>query len=638
MDLIRILEKTLSTSSNLTWKGLKAVNEFLPTKPFQPYWAHAPLPKSQKRTKPPLGLPRETDSLCPHCVRELRDDIQADRINWQDVIKTNPGMVKARIYEDDGKVLMEKTCERHGRCEDLIAIDKEFFLHMESLFMGDDMPIPQNMLRNHGASSIKYSRGACLNVDLTNRCNMMCRPCYMDANQVGYVHELTVDDVRKILTDAANFKPRRQTAVMFAGGEPTISPIFLESCTIARELGFFSVQAATNGLRFALEPGFAEKAKDAGLRIAYLQFDGIGNQSHAHRKIANLFDVKQRIIENCRKAGINVMIVPTIVNTINNDQVGPILDFAINNVGTIAGIAFQPVSFTGRDDNIPDDQRRRERYTTSHLAHEISKYTDGVIDPMRDWFPLSALAPFADAVDLTRGMDDSWGSMKCGCHPNCGAGFVLLVNKQTREVVPVTKIVNFKQLLRDMLDIADNYRGPKWAKAQMALSLMRNYRPDEAPKGLDFRKLVNIFLEQSGAKNFGTPTDPEFDWGVMFIAAMWFQDVYNYDFRRTERCVIPYGTQMGEISFCAYNTGIGWRWIVEKEFQNATTKEWFKANGRHPIYANSKPIDLPEYETPVDLQGNPVQWKGRLSKVKTPQSINGKDESIPEGVSVTTQY
>ena len=77
---------------------------------------------------------------------------------------------------------------------------------------------------------------------------------------------------------------------------------------------------------------------------------------------------------------------------------------------------------------------------------------------------------------------------------------------------------------------------------------------------------------------------------------------------------------------------------LEKEFQNATTKEWFKEKGRHPIYANQKPIDLPEYETPVDLQGNPVQWKGRLSKVKTPQSINGKDESIPEGVSVTTQY
>ena len=40
---------------------------------------------------------------------------------------------------------------------------------------------------------------------------------------------------------------------------------------------------------------------------------------------------------------------------------------------------------------------------------------------------------------------------------------------------------------------------------------------------------------------------------------MWFQDLFNYDFRRTEMCIIPYGTQEGEISFCAYNTGIGWR-------------------------------------------------------------------------------
>jgi hypothetical protein len=72
----------------------------------------------------------------------IEDDIQADRINWQDV-KDQSRMIRARIYEDNGKVLMEKTCERHGRCEDLIAIDKEFFLHMESLFMGDDMRSPK---------------------------------------------------------------------------------------------------------------------------------------------------------------------------------------------------------------------------------------------------------------------------------------------------------------------------------------------------------------------------------------------------------------------------------------------------------------------------------------------------------------
>ena len=40
-------------------------------------------------------------------------------------------------------------------------------------------------------------------------------------------------------------------------------------------------------------------------------------------------------------------------------------------------------------------------------------------------------------------------------------------------------------------------------------------------------------------------------WNFLFIAGMWFQDLFNYDFRRTEMCIIPYATQLGEISFCA---------------------------------------------------------------------------------------
>jgi hypothetical protein len=80
----------------------------------------------------------------------------------------------------------------------------------------------------------------------------------------------------------------------------------------------------------------------------------------------------------------------------------------------------------------------------------------------------------------------------------------------------------------------------------------------------------------------------------MWIASMWFQDLWTYDFRRTEMCVIPYGTQEGEISFCAYNTGVGWRQIVEKMHMVATTGEWFKEKGRHPIYAGNRPIPLPD--------------------------------------------
>jgi uncharacterized radical SAM superfamily Fe-S cluster-containing enzyme len=74
---------------------------------------------------------------------------------------------------------------------------------------------------------------------------------------------------------------------------------------------------------------------------------------------------------------------------------------------------------------------------------------------------------------------------------------------------------------------------------------------------------------------------------------MWFQDLFNYDFRRTEMCIIPYGTQMGEISFCAYNTGVGWRQILEKMKATATVAEWYRTHGRHPIYAKGQDLALP---------------------------------------------
>jgi hypothetical protein len=83
-------------------------------------------------------------------------------------------------------------------------------------------------------------------------------------------------------------------------------------------------------------------------------------------------------------------------------------------------------------------------------------------------------------------------------------------------------------------------------------------------------------------------------WNFLFIAGMWFQDLFNYDFRRTEMCIIPYGTQMGEISFCAYNTGVGWRNVIEKMKANATVAEWNMTKGRHPVYAKNQSLPLSE--------------------------------------------
>ena len=155
-------------------------------------------------------------------------------------------------------------CPTHGAFEDVMAMDVEFLRRIEKLYPGRDFKTPKTALRDHGTSSIQYGRGSVLTVDLTNRCNMMCDPCFMDANQVGFVHELEWEEVAKILDDAMTIEPRRQMSIQFSGGEPTLSPFFMRAIRYAREKGFFAVQCATNGIRFAQDPEFAKEARAAG--------------------------------------------------------------------------------------------------------------------------------------------------------------------------------------------------------------------------------------------------------------------------------------------------------------------------------------------------------------------------------------
>jgi tetraether lipid synthase len=614
MNLTRSIERLASVSARAAWPLVKLYNRRFERPSAHPPWAPAPLLKRRERTFPELGWPRETDSLCPRCVKETREAILDGKTDLRVLIDGKPGEVRARIVEEDGRIVMKKSCPRHGDFSDVLAIDPEWLERIERLYPGRDFRAPATPLREHGSSSIQYGRGSVLTVDLTNRCNMMCDPCFMDANQVGYVHELGWDEIKKILDDSMSISPRRQMSVQFSGGEPTLSPHFLDAIRYAREIGYFAVQCATNGLRFAEEPGFARAAKEAGLRMAYLQFDGIGNEPNRHRKIGNLFDVKLRAIEELARVGIDVILVVTVINGVNNDQVGPILKFAVENPEKITVVSFQPVSFTGRDEDIDDETRALKRYTLSHLVRDVRDQT-GVTEPMRDWFPLSALGPFSDLVDQLMGKDAEWGSMKCGCHPNCGVGTVLMVNKRTHQMIPLTEFLDMEGLLDDIGNITDAAQGRAVTVAELGVALLKNYRADKAPPGYSFAELMKQLLSQTGARGkrvgeYERDAD-EFEWRALFVAGMWFQDLFNYDFRRTEMCIIPYGTQLGEISFCAYNTGVGWRNIVEKMLANASVAEWYRRHGRHPVYAKGQDLPLPAFANPITarVDGGPVRLK-----------------------------
>src|SRR6202142_1897320 len=222
---IKHVEKAVAVAANAAWFFFDKLNSINPNPSFTPKWSDKPLLKSWEKQKPKLGWPRETDSLCPKCIPDIRQQIL------------------------DGKIVMVKECPILGQFEDLMSIDPAFSQHLEDVFPGRDIRAHNDeKLHDHGSSTITHGRGSVLTIDPTNRCNMMCDPCFMDANQVGFVHELTWEDIKTLLDNAISIKPRRQLSVQFSGGEPTLSPYFLDAIRYCRQLGYQSVQAATNGI------------------------------------------------------------------------------------------------------------------------------------------------------------------------------------------------------------------------------------------------------------------------------------------------------------------------------------------------------------------------------------------------------
>ncbi len=590
----------ISGLANAGWKVFQSLNKRIPESPSpKPKWAPGPLLKSYERTAPELGFPRTTDSLCPRCVKEVRTEIIEGKRPLEELVGGHLGEIKAELLEDNGKIVMRKTCEKHGTFEDTLSVDPDFSRRIESLFFGRDFRCSDDAhVHRHGTSNIKWGRGAVLTVDLTNRCNMMCNPCFMDANQVGYVHEPSFDDIKAILDRGVSFKPRRQNVILFSGGEPTLSPFYLEACTYAKKIGYYRILAATNGIRFAEDRDFAFQAKEAGMDGAYLQFDGVTNEMNSHRGVGNLFDVKLQAINNMAAAGMKTTLVVTIVNGINNDHIGKIAEFAMDNNDKIQTIAYQPVSFTGRDEDIDDETRAKQRYTLAQMAHDLKGQLGGKMEPMRDWFPLSSFSAFTAVMDILQGQDADWGWNTCNCHPNCGIFSVLVVNRKTKQWAPLYSFFDYEQFMRDITTIADTARGRGLTTAQLVLSVLRNFDAKKAPEGFPISEIKNIFMPKAKDPTEHKRGDDvsqeaaQSEWGLLTLEGMWFQDLFTYDFRRTEMCVIPYGTQEGEVSFCAYNTGVGWRQIIENMHKTGTVGKWYKEHGRHEIYAQGRPVEL----------------------------------------------
>jgi hypothetical protein len=491
-------------------------------------------------------LPKTTQSICPECLQ----------------------VIDARLFEEDGAVYMEKTCVAHGDFRDKIYSDARLYHKMEEWEFGDNRglenPANKDAVRcpdDCGLCSMHTSHTVLSNVDLTNRCNLTCPVCFANANAAGYIYEPSFEQVTGMLEGLRAQRPVPNRVVQFSGGEPTIHPQFFEILSMAREMGFTHIQAATNGIELAnLE--FAKQAKAAGLATLYLQFDGVTDDVYLRTRGRALLDTKMRVIENCRATGMKIVFVPTIVKGINDHQIGDIVRCAIENVDTVSGISFQPVAFTGR---IAKHELLAKRFTLADLARCVSEQT-GITDARADWFPLACVTPFSKLTAALRGT----GVPTISSHPHCSLGTYFFVDEKSKKAVPITQFVDVPNMLQDMEELsrsAGKARFKLYSKVKAWNALQKHFKPRLAPPGLTFTKFLQTLQGMTNKKLGRDGKDGTFTYRTLLVAGMHFQDAYNYDIERVKRCVIHYAAPNGLIyPFCAYNSGPTYREKIERKY------------------------------------------------------------------------
>ena len=158
MKAVKYVERGVAAVAGGLFNGIQAVNKYKPNPSFTPKWSDKPLLKSWQKTKPTLGWPRVTDSLCPNCVIEARESILNGKQDVSVLINEKVGEIKAQIIERDGEIWMVKDCPVHGHFEDMMAIDSKFLTHIENMFPGRDLQA-HNDEKLHNTARAQLSMG-----------------------------------------------------------------------------------------------------------------------------------------------------------------------------------------------------------------------------------------------------------------------------------------------------------------------------------------------------------------------------------------------------------------------------------------------------------------------------------------------
>lgn len=471
-----------------------------------------------------------TKSLCPECMK----------------------LIDAEVLINNGRVLMKKSCPEHGEFEDTYWGDARLFKKFMR-FNHYQGPV-ENPITEEG-KGCPYDCGLCpnhksatalANIDVTNRCNQRCPICFANAAAQGYLYEPTKEQIRDMMKVLRSEKPMPCSVVQFSGGEPTVREDLPELISMAKEMGFAQVQIATNGIALAKDIGLLRRLKEAGLNTIYLQFDGMTEEPYIEARGYNALPRKMKVIENCREVGLNsVVLVPTLIKGVNDHQIGDMIDFVVKNRDVVRSLNVQPVSFTGRIDK---KELKERRITIPDFLQLVEEQTGGQIRK-EDFYPVPCVGSIASFIE-------AWKKEPVPvptCHPACGAATFVFVEDE--RLIPITRFIDFESLLELAEDLAGEINrkgtlGKASAVAKFSKEFLKLVDFKAMPKSNNIPRLIIDIVKEGGREALA-----ELFCNTIFIGCMHFQDPYNLDKERIQRCVIHYATPDGRvIPFCTYNT------------------------------------------------------------------------------------
>ncbi|MEA3457680.1 MAG: radical SAM protein [Candidatus Thermoplasmatota archaeon] len=489
----------------------------------------------------------KTESICPACYQEGK--IQK---------------IDAKIVEENGKVWITKKCKKHGSFKEIYFGDADLYKRwMKYKVDGTDSPDVKTKFFDYPVLYNKHkSQSVLTNLLITNRCNLRCSYCFMNAGASGNVYEPTLDQIRELLIQARNERPMGSKALQITGGEPTMRDDLFEIIKMSKEVGFSHVQVNTNGIKLADSAEYCKRLKDAKVNTIYMSFDGLTKETNSW------IEQNKKAIENLRKVNLKVVLVPVLIGGKNIHEAGKIVRFALDNMDIVRGVNFQPISFCGRVTKLKDEKRDKQRVDYVMMMEEIEKEFDGGIS-RDDFYPVPFVNPISKLIEMLKGETQ----VEFTAHPGCGGATYLFY--ENGKPIPVTRFIDVEGLL-NIIDEKSKMTGPlkKLRVGSAFLRHINDFVDDEkAPHGFDLRKLLkDATLGGSYDSLRG------FHYKSLFVGSMWFQDAFNLNIDRLKRCVIHYTTLEGIVPFCAYNgLGIGDR-IREK--YSISIKEWEKQTGR----------------------------------------------------------